>query len=355
MIELVILDSRNFNVKDYTFTKSYTIIFDSLVENNTIFMVNKPNLNASSNDIIITRGAPKQYIGIIDKLNTVNNVTTITCVQFSSKFNTTYVGESVTDVNLGEYIKKIITNNLKNSDDNLQNLDYLEIENKAQITGAVSLTSNAASNILDVINTILKGYELVINYGIEYSTSGGFESLKVTIEDVSNEIVINSKEKFIQNVEVVDGRIGAVNKLIYYPNSDNVLYKTTYSYYLLDDGTITTDSNAEGRLIPVVSEIGYYQDKDIYYDAGETLMAKVRTKFAETTYNHYIKFTINENKAIPINSLNLGDRVLFIDEKNQKYNSIVTQLYYNDVTGNVQVQLGLNRITLTDKLLMGGK
>ena len=352
MLEIIILDGRTFKIKDYTFSNDYVLLFDSLVQNASTFNVTKLVLNASSDDIVITRGKQKLYMGVIDNITTNNNIVKITTYQFSKKFDISYLGESQTNINLGDYIKKIIEDNLVNSDDDLQNINYLEVENKTTITGAVSLTSNSTSNILTVISSILKGYELLINYSVVYNSQGGIKSIKVLIEDVKKELVIKETENFITNVNVVDGRIGAVNKLIYYPNSDNVLYKETLKYYLLQDGSVSTDANAEGRLLPVIPEGEYYQDADIYYDAGATLLAKVKEKFASTTYNHSISFTINNNKAINPNTLNLGDRVYFLDKDKKLYKSIITKLRYTNLGDSVEVDLGLNRTSLTDKLAM---
>lgn len=354
MVEIVILDGQNFNVKDYTFSNNYTIIFDSLVQNNSSFNITKRDINAVENDILITRNFDKQYIGVISSIDKSEQLTTISCYHFSKKFDITYIGSSKTDINLGDYIKQIIEDNLIKSDDSLQNISYLSVINKSNITGAVALTANASSNILDVITSILKSYELVMNYNIVYSDSGGFKGIEIDIEDVNDELTIDAKTKFIKDITISDGKAGAVNKLIYYPSSDNILYKTILKYYLLNDGTISENADDINRITPVVIQSEYYGDADIYYDAGATLLAKVKEIFAGTTYNHYIKFTLNNNEAIPINLINLGDRVIFKYE-DKVYKSIVTQLYYSSATGNVQIQLGLNRINLTDKLAMKGK
>lgn len=353
MIELIILDGQNFNVKDYTFSNNYAIIFDSLVQNNSTFNITKRDINASENDLLVTKEFDKQFIGIISSINKTDELTTISCYHFSKKFDLTFIGSSKTDVNLGDYIKSIIDDNLIESDDSLQNISYLTVTNNSTITGAISLNANASANILDVITSILKSYELVINYNLTYTESGGFKGIDIDIEDVSQQLIIDSKEKFIKDITVSDGKVGAVNKLVYYPNSENILYKKILKYYLLKDGTISENANDVNRISPVVNQSEYYQDADIYYDEGATLLAKVKETFANTTYNHYIRFTLNANKAIPINSINLGDRVMFRYD-NKEYNSIVTQLYYSSSTGNVQIQLGLNRVTLTDKLAMKG-
>ena len=359
MVELIILDGRNFNIKDYTFSKNNNIIFDSLVQNSSTFNVNKLDLNVSNNDILITRGTTKQYIGIVDSITKNNNVIKITTYQFYKKLELAFLGKSQVDIVLGDYLKKIIEDNLIKSNDTLQNITYLEVENKSQIRGAVSLTGNSSTNILNVISQILKAYELVINYNATFTESGQLKGIKILIEDVKKEIIIKEKENFITNAEIVDGKIGAVNKLIFFPNEDNILYKDTLTYYLLNDGTVTTNDQDDKRIVPVVVQSVFYQDADIYYSSSskssDTLLAKAKEKFSSTTFNHYIKFTINKNNLIDINELNLGDRVKFISRNGKIYNSIITQLKYSSYSSQVEIELGLNRITLTDKLKMRGE
>lgn len=357
MVELIILDGRNFNVKDYMFTQDYVILFDSIVQNASTFNISKVNLNAASNDIIVTRGLDKQYIGVIDGITVERNIVKVTAYHFSSKLDMSYLGESKTDVNLGDYIKQVVEENLINSNDELQNISYLQVENKATIVGAVSLKANAAANILTTISSILKGYEIVIDYLLVYDLSGQIRAIKMEIKDVSKEIILKEKETFISKVNIVDGKIGAVNKITFYPNANNILYKDTLNYYLLTDGQISNDAKDVKRVIPVVSEIQYYQDADVYYDEinknpGATLMAKVKEKFAHTAFNHFISLVVNKNNAVNPSGLNLGDRVIFIDKNNKQYRSIVTKLRYTSSGESVEVELGLNRISLTDKLAM---
>ena len=84
-------------------------------------------------------------------------------------------------------------------------------------------------------------------------------------------------------------------------------------------------------------------------------MAKVREKFSSTTYNHYISFVINPNKIFPIKDLCLGKKVKFISKEGKEYHTVITSLRYSGTSDSIEIKLGLNRVTLTDKLLMKDK
>lgn len=354
-IEIIILDGQTLRIKDFTFTTDYTICFDSLVQNASNFSTNKRDIDAETNDIIMTRGWDKIYVGIVGKISGSNGIITITTYQFSKKFDTSFIDTSKENVNLGEYIKNIITDNLIASADPFQNIPYLKIENEAEIIGSVALTENSGSNIMNVIADIQKGYELMITYEPDYDTNGTIKGVLMTIMDPPLDVkTIKEKEKFVTDAEVEDGSIGAVNKLIYYPNADNILYKETLYYFLLRDGVITDNPTADGRITPVVSEINYYTDKDVYGNAKETFIQKVKTTFAKTTYNHRIKFELNENKVMGIAEFDVGERVDFISKDGKVYRSIITKINYSSKTGKASLELGFNRKSLTDKLALKG-
>ena len=353
MIELIILDGRNFNVKDFAYSQDYTIILDSLVVNNvSTFKVNKENLNAFSNDILVTRNKNDEdaFVGIIDSVNIEKNFTQITAYQFVKKLDFTYVDKTKDEINIGDYLKNKIIENLVRSSDTLQNVNFLEVENKCTQVGTIVFQENKATNLLTTLQTLHKTYPFKFQTLISFNTNGTFKGIKIVIKDVDKKIIVKEKENFITNVKVVDGRIGMINKLTYLPNSQNVLYKEIQNYYLLSDGTITQESGNLNRIIPVVQATMYYQDSDVYYSSDKTLLDKAKEKFANTTYNHYINLSVNKNNALPITDFQLGDRVLFIDRMNKVYNTLITKITYSSVGAKVDLEMGLNRISLTDKL-----
>ena len=82
-------------------------------------------------------------------------------------------------------------------------------------------------------------------------------------------------------MKITDTDQYSVNKVIFYPKKENETHKSIVNYYLLKDGTVTTNKNDPKRYENVNCSSSYYGDSD--YDSLET---KARSEMVSSSNDH---------------------------------------------------------------------
>ena len=350
-MEVVILDRNNLSVKGFYHTSSFHIIPDLLVPQISSFTISALEVNGNYQDIIITRDKNFKFMGVINTIEPKDDRIVIGAYSIKKLLEIDIISDSYTG-NMGDFIAKQITDNLINTEDSLQNIDYLSVENQSVAESTIPLDNTKTISLIEIIENIINIVPIVIDYDLVYTNTGLIKGIKFVIKDNINTMTIKEDLSCINDVEIIDGSVDAVNKIIFVPEKDNILFTEKQYFYLLNDGTITQDATNLKRILPVIYEIVWFPDKEAYYTGLESLALE---EFAKTTYNHCITFTMNKNAIFDILNLKLGDRINFITKNGKTYISMITKMEFTDTFDSVKISLGFNRKSLTDKLYLTKK
>lgn len=347
-MELVILNRTNLEVKDYGyFGSDYEIVLDAVVYQKSKFTIIKPNLNAEVGDIVFTRGLPFSYIGIIETISKEDEDLKVSLEvnDFSSIFDIEVTVSSYTG-DLCEFLRLLIYKTFINNSDKYQVLPYLNLTKSCAINGSLTYEGTELVSITEVSEMLAKRYGIRYKCSLNIDHEGIIKGINVEITGVTKGMKIRHDLQCIKDLEIVDSNKQGSNKIIFYPNDDNATYKSTITYYLLTDGTITTSSTHSKRIKNVKCMSQFYSDNEY-----SSLYTKATSELLKSNLEHNIEFKISVDNLVlvPFENINVGDFLEFVTEK-KTYSTMVTQL---SVKGNLyecSVVLGEYRIKLTDKI-----
>lgn len=281
-----IFDYRDFSVKDIVETSDYEINIDEETNSNSIVKILKKT-TARANDIIVVKRYNKEiYWGIIEK---VSNEDGKVLYEFSMKYITNIFNQNVKLENedvikttgIEDFIAMTITNNFISNVDTFINKTYLQVNVLTHTPKQMSV-SNVQDGIYNLHSWMTNCTQ---NYDIVYSFSIVNKKLVIDIENKTyNKKLIDTKAHAISNYsEVFETEV--VSKVV-------VLTSTsTYTLYLLNDRTTTTDmtntNRANGKVETVYTEN--------YEEAPQKALDTIRAN----SYNHNITFCLY-NKFIKV-------------------------------------------------------
>jgi hypothetical protein len=201
-----------------------------------------------------------------------------------------------------------------------------------------------------IFELVSKGYGLSFDTDVTY-IRGRITGITFKIVSVNQGMIIKSDFSSILNVETNDSTSQLVNKVVFYPRSDNQIFHTIKTYYLLTTGEISEDSTSSNRYTSVMAKSYIYTDNDY-----ETLETKARSEMVTSKLDHNITFMIDmKNKIfIPFTSIYIGDYVSFIHNK-KTYESIITGITFKDSMNYATITLGEYRVKLTEKIQLLSK
>jgi len=350
-MQLVFLDRLNLTYKDYGYVdKDFEIILDLVIIQKSTFMVNKTKLNASIGDIVILKDAPIHFIGIVERLEVADKYrTSVHVLDFKEMFSIDIPVQSFTG-DLGLYLENVLLSHFKESDDALQNLSYLSIQRNASVQGDLSFEVDKIMSLASLMELITKSYGLRLTFEAVY-LRGRVTGIIFRIGEVQRGIKLKNNYQAIQDLVVNDSSSQMVNKLTYYPKSENVLYKSTIEYFLLKNGELTQDINHLNRYQSVKPKASFYTDSDY-----PSLLTKARSEMITSKLDHNITFTIKSDNDIiqPMKNIELGDFIEFMNN-DQIYDSVVTSIKFNNGFHQATMTLGEYRIKLTEKIQLLNK
>ncbi len=350
-MKLIFLDRKTLHYKDYApVGKEYEINLDMVIIQRSVFKANKTNIQTSIGDIVIASNELFSYIGILESIEQKDDHSTIIkALDFREIFNLDIPVVSFTG-DLIDYLYQVIHTHFKVNADAMQNLDYLTIQKDASVYGTLSFEA-------DKIESISKLFELVSKtYGISFQTEVQYVRGRITgilfkIVHVNEGLVMKSNFSSILNIETNDSSSQVINKIIFYPRSDNEIYKDIKTYYLLTSGSITEDANHVERYHSVMAKSFIYADKDV-----DTLETKARSEMMTSKLDHYISFNLDLNNKVfkPFMNFHLGDYISFI-HKHKTYDTVVTGILFKDTLKVAKITLGEYRVKLTEKIQLLSK
>jgi hypothetical protein len=350
-MQLVFLDRLNLAYKDYGYIdKDFEIILDLVIIQKSTFMVNKTKLNASIGDIVILKDAPIHFIGIVERLEVADkHRTSVHVLDFKEMFSIDVPVQSFTG-DLGLYLENVLLSHFKESDDTLQNFSYLSIQRDASVQGELSFEADKIMSLASLMELITKSYGLRLTSEAVY-LRGRVTGIIFRISEVQRGIKLKNNYQAIQDLVVNDSSSQMVNKLTYYPKSENVLFKSTIEYFLLRNGELTQDINHLNRYQSVKPKAFFYTDSDY-----PSLLTKARSEMITSKLDHNITFTIKTDNDViqPMKNIELGDFIEFINN-DQIYDSVVTSIKFINGFHQATMTLGEYRIKLTEKIQLLNK
>lgn len=331
------LDKSDLEIKDYIEFEDYEYVIDEETNQNTIFNVMK-KVNAENGDIVILqRDGKTDYIGKIQDIENEDGELRrkITLKYISNIFDRKIIVENekiISSVGIEDFIAKEIYDNFTNSEDNLLNIKWLDVEVKThtKITKSIN-AENGIYNFHTFVTNCTQNYNIVLEFEYEnqriklkiYKQNSDVQLIDTTIADISNYV-----EKFETNI---------VAKVVVKTDTD------IQKWYLLSDRTTTQNKDDKDRAIGEIETL-YTQKSE---DAKQTAL----DKFKSNTYNHYISFKIYRySKLFDVEKLKIGTPLSIRTNNNIILNTYISAI--DDKGDNfINITCGNMRIKFIDKIL----
>lgn len=326
-----IFDYKDFTVKDIVEIADYEINIDEETNSNTIIRVLKKTTAKARDIVAIKKNNEVVYWGKIENIqNTDGQALYVYTLKYITNIfdqNVILKNESlINSTGVEDFIGNTITNNFIENEDTFVNLDYLVLNIKTHNKKQISV-SNVNNNIYNLHTWMTNCTQ---NYDIVYSFSVVNKKLQITIEakEIDKEIIDVNAQPISNYTEVFETDI--VSKVVVLTDTD------TYTLYLLNDRTTTTDmsnvNRAEGRTETV------YTSK--YEDAPQTALNAIKSN----SYNHNITFAYY-NRFIQV-----GTPIAIKTKESLIYDTYISAI---KITQNkfVEYTCGNIRINFIDKLL----
>ena len=331
------LDKTDLEIKDVIEFENYEYVIDEETNQKTIFNVMK-EVNAKNKDIVVLqRNGKIDYSGIIEEIenNDGEIKRQISLKYISNIFDRKIVLENeniIKESGIEDFIAKEIYDNFTNSDDNLLNIKWLDVEVKTHTKINKSVDNeNGIYNFHTFVNNCTQNYNIILDFSYEYGRiklaiykqEDETKLIDTTISDISNYV-----EKFETSV---------IAKVVVKTDTD------IQKWYLLSDRTTTQNKDDVNRATGDV-EVVYTSKSE---DAKQTAL----DKFKSNTYNHYISFKINRNSQL----FDVGKMKIGTPLSVRTNNNIILDTYISaikdDGSNFIEITCGNMRINFIDKIL----
>lgn len=326
-----IFDGKDFSIKDIVELKNYEIKIDEETNASSVISVLKKTGAKSKDLIAVKKNNAIVYWGIIED---IRNEDGRKLYEYTTKYITNLFDQKI-ELKDEEYIKtkgiedfiaKAITDNFIENTDTFINKPYLQIKVNTH-TPKKTKVSNVTNNIYNLHTWMTNCTQ---NYDIVYSFSIKKNKLLLTIEnkEMKKELIDTNAHAISNYSEVFETDV--VSKVIVLTSTD------TYTLYLLNDRTTTTDmtneNRADGRIETVYTEN--------YEDAPQIALNTIKSN----SYNHNITFKYY-NRLIKV-----GTPIAIKTKQSLIYNTYISAVtikpnkFFEHTCGNI-------RINFIDKLL----
>ena len=326
-----IFDYRDFSVKDIVEIADYEINIDEETNANTIIDVLKKTTAKAKDIVLIKKNNEFIYWGTIEN---IQNSDGQKLYEYTIKYITNIFDQDVilenenliTTTGIEDFIANTITKNFIQNEDTFVNKTYLQVVAKTHTKKQTSVTNveNGIYNLHTWMTNCTQNYDIVYNFSIVN------KKLQITIESktLHKELIDVNAQPISNYNEVFETDI--VSKVVILTSTE------TYSLYLLNDRTTTTDKNntnrAEGRAITMYTEN--------YEDAPEMALNEIKGN----SYNHNITFDYyNRN-------IKIGTPITIKTKESLIYNTYISAIKITN-SKFVRYTCGNIRINFIDKLL----
>lgn len=326
-----IFGHKDFSVKDIVEISDYEINIDEETNANTIMKILKKTTAKAKDIIAVKKNNEVVYWGIVDN---IQNEDGKKLYKYTIKYITNIFNQNIKleDDNLirttgvEDFIANAITKNFIENEDTFINKTYLQVKVKSHTPKQTSVT-NVQDGIYNLHTWMANCTQ---NYDVVYDFDIVDKKLVVTIEvkaiekeliDVNAHAISNYSEVFETDV---------VSKVVVLTSTD------TYTLYLLNDRTTTTDMTNENR--------AEGRTETIYTEKYEDAPQKALDTMKSNSYNHNITFNFY-NRLLKIGTpIAIKTRESLIFDTYISAVKITRKKFYEYTCGNI-------RIKFIDKLL----
>ncbi len=344
-MELIILDKKTFQIKDHVIISDvFEIKLDLVISQKSTFKLPTTSINANTKDIVYIHTQAFNYIGIIESIDDEDDGLIIGTVEFKEMLKKSVKVVSYSGI-LADYIESLVRQEFVSNADVKENITYLSISKETTKLGDLTFDDDKIMTIHEVMELISKSYGVNIKEEIVIQ-NGVLVGILLRIINIGQGVKLKADQLALADLVINDTTETSINKVIYYPKTENVMYTDIKIYYLLSNGSITQDPSNPLRFNDVQSVVKTYGDTDF-----DTLENKAQSELSITRTNHQITFTVNlDHKIIRVfDNVNLGDFIEF-RFKGKLYDSIVTGIRFQNQMNSCHVTLGEYRIKLTEKM-----
>ena len=333
-----IFDGKDFHLKDIIELADFEITIDEETNANSTLKVVKENTAKANDIIVVIRNNELIYWGIIDNIQNEDGKKNY---EMTTKYLTNLFSQNIQlkyeniirEIGIEDFIALAITENFISSDDSLINKTYIELNVLTHTTKAVSV-SNVQDGIYNLHTWMTNCTQ---KYGIVYSFSIVNKKLLITIENKSiKKELIDTKAQAISNYNEVFDTDVVAKVTVLYSKKNGVEQSGTYTLYLKNDRTTTTNKNDVNRADGKVETVYIENYEDANQKALDTMKAN--------RYNHNISFNLY-NRIIPV-----GTPIAIKTKKSAVFDTYISAI---KITKNkfVEHTCGNIRVNFIDKLL----
>ena len=331
------LDKIDLEIKDVIEFENYEYVIDEETNQKTIFNVMK-KINAENGDIVVLQRRGKiDYSGIIEDFENTDGKLRreITIKYISNLFDRKVILNNenlIKEVGIEDFIAREIYDNFTNSDDELLNYKWLDVEVKTHTKIQKSVDNeNGIYNFHTFITNCSQNYNIIL----DFTYNKGRIKLTIYKQDAETQLIDTTISDISNYVEKFDTSVAA--KVIVKTDTD------IQTWYLLSDRTTTQNKDDINRARGKV-EVEYTSKSE---DARQTAL----DKFKSNTYNHYISFKINRNsKLFDVEKMKIGTPLNI-----RTNNNIILDTYVSAIKDNgnnfIEITCGNMRINFIDKIL----
>ena len=326
-----IFDYFTFKVKDIVELSNYEINIDEETNSNTIIDVLKKTTAKARDIIAIKKNNKIIYWGTI---NNIQNTDGQNLYEYIIKYATNLFDQDIiledenliSSTGIEDFIANAINKNFIHNEDTFINKTYMQVVVKTHTKKQTSVT-NVENNIYNLHTYMTNCTQ---NYDIVYSFSIVNKKFVITIENkaINKELIDVNAQPISNYNEVFETDV--VSKVIVLTSTN------TYTLYLLNDRTTTTDmtnpNRADGKTVTVYTEN--------YEDAPQTALDQIK----QNAYNHNITFNYYD-RLIPV-----GTPIAIKTKQSLIFDTYISAL---KITQNkfIEYTCGNIRIKFIDKLL----
>lgn len=328
---IYIFNHKDFTIKDIVEISDYEINIDEETNANTIIKVLKKTTAMAKDIIVVKKNNEVIYWGILEN---IKNEDGKRMYEYTLKYITNMFNQNIKLENeeliktkgVEDFIADAITKNFIENADVFVNKNYLKIEVRTHTSKQTSVTNvqDGIYNLHTWMTNCTQNYDVVYDFDIVD------KKLVVTIEVKStNKELIDTKAQAISNYSEVF-ETDVVSKVVVLTSTD------TYTLYLLNDRTTTTDMTNENRVEGRTETV--YTEK--YEDAPQKALDTMKSN----SYNHNITFNLY-NRLLKIGTpIAIKTRESLIFDTYISAVKITRKKFYEYTCGNI-------RIKFIDKLL----
>lgn len=333
-----IFDYYTFAVKDIVELSSYEINIDEEANTKSIIKILKPT-SAMANDIIsIKYNNDVIYWGIIEEITNEDgaNLYTYTLSYITNIFNRKIQLKDenvIRTTGVEDFIGQTITDEYISNSDTFINLPWLEISVITHTPKETSVTNveNGIFNLHTWITNCTQNYNIVYSFSIV----NGKLVMEIENKTYSKELIDTKAQSISNYMEVFETDVTS-KVIVLYSKKNGTETPGTYTLYLLNDRTTTTDgtnvNRAKGKIETVYTEN--------YEDANQEALNVMKAN----SYNHNITFNLFDKY------IKIGTPIAIKTKESLIYDSYISAIkmtsakFYEYTCGNI-------RVNFIDKLL----